>query len=121
MNSPYYTYHVFVCTNKREQYSACDDYDTQSVRDYMKAEMKKRNCYGEGKVRIGQSGCLGRCLSGPVMVVYPEGTWYTFFDREDIDEIIESHLINHHIVDRLLIDESPTQANVEPPTLRSTK
>jgi (2Fe-2S) ferredoxin len=38
------------------------------------------------------------------MVVYPQGTWYTFIDREDIDEIIESHLVNDQIVERLLID-----------------
>ena len=104
MNPSFYKYHVFVCINRREHYSACDDYDTQSVRDYMKSEMKKRDIHGEGQVRIGQAGCLGRCLSGPVMVVYPQGTWYTFIDREDIDEIIEAHLVNDQIVERLLID-----------------
>ena len=104
MSRDYYKYHVFVCTNRREELAACDDYDTRSVRDYMKAEMKKRDMHGEGQVRIGQAGCLGRCLSGPVMVVYPEGTWYTFVDQEDIDEIIESHLVNNQVVSRLLID-----------------
>ena len=106
MSVPYYKYHVFVCTNRREELSACDDYDTQSVRDYMKSEMVKRDLHGEGQVRIGQAGCLGRCLSGPVMVVYPQGTWYTFVDREDIDEIIESHLLNDKIVTRLLLDKA---------------
>ena len=100
----YYKYHVFVCTNSRADLPACDDYDTRSVRDYMKDEMKKRDMHGEGQVRIGQAGCLGRCLSGPVIVVYPQGVWYTFVDREDIDEIIESHLLNDQIVTRLLID-----------------
>ena len=103
MPANYYKYHVFVCTNQREQYSACGDHDTQSVRDYMKKEMAQRGMHGEGQVRIGQAGCLGRCLSGPVMVVYPQGIWYTFVDREDVDEIIESHLINNQIVERLLI------------------
>ena len=105
MKTPFYKYHVFVCTNRREQYSACDDYDTQSVRDYMKEEMKKRDMHGEGEVRIGQAGCLGRCLSGPAMVIYPQGIWYTFIDREDIDEIIQSHLIHDQVVERLLIDQ----------------
>ena len=104
MTTSFYKYHVFVCTNRREELSACGDYDTQSVRDYMKAELVKRDLHGEGQVRIGQAGCLGRCLSGPVMVVYPQATWYTFVDREDIDEIIESHLLNDEIVSRLLID-----------------
>ena len=66
--------------------------------------MKRRGLYGEGKVRIGQAGCLGRCLSGPVMVVYPQGIWYTFVDQDDIDEIIESHFVNDQVVERLLID-----------------
>ncbi len=104
MTSYFYKYHVFVCTNQRKQYSACGDFDTQATRDYMKHELTRRNKHGEGQVRIGQAGCLGRCLSGPVMVIYPQGTWYTFLDREDIDEIIESHLINNQVVERLLLE-----------------
>jgi (2Fe-2S) ferredoxin len=103
MTSDYYKYHVFVCTNQREQLSACGDYGTQSIRDYMKEEMTRRSMHGEGQVRIGQAGCLGRCLSGPVMVVYPQGIWYTFVDQDDVDEIIESHLINDRVVERLQI------------------
>lgn len=105
MSNSFYKYHVFVCTNQREVYSACNDFDTRSVRDYLKSEMKKRDMHTEGKVRINQAGCLGRCLSGPVMVIYPQETWYTFVDREDIDEIIESHLVNDKVVERLLIDQ----------------
>ena len=106
MSDNFYKYHVFVCTNSREEYSACDDFDAQSMRDYMKQEIKKRHLYGEGQVRIGQAGCLGRCLSGPVMVVYPQGIWYTYVDRDDVDEIIESHLVNDQPVERLMIDSS---------------
>ena len=57
----------------------------------------------EGKVRINQSGCLDRCEEGPVLVVYPEGTWYTYVDNEDIDEIIDSHIVGGKVVDRLKI------------------
>ena len=74
------------------------------MRDYMKQRIKDLDLYGEGKVRIGQAGCLGRCLSGPVMVVYPQGIWYTYVDREDVDEIIDSHLLNGRPVERLMID-----------------
>ncbi len=104
MASSFYKYHVFVCTNQRELYSACGDFNTQSTRDYMKQELTKRDKHGEGQVRIGQAGCLGRCPSGPVMVIYPQGTWYSFVDQQDIDEIIESHLMNDQIVERLLVD-----------------
>jgi (2Fe-2S) ferredoxin len=54
-------------------------------------------------VRINNAGCLDRCEQGPVMVIYPEATWYTFVDKEDIDEIIDSHLVKGKVVDRLKI------------------
>lgn len=58
---------------------------------------------GEGKIRINSAGCLDRCDLGPVLVVYPEETWYTFVDREDVDEIIDEHLMNGRPVARLQI------------------
>lgn len=101
----FYQHHIFVCTNQRDELMACGDFDSQAMRDYMKQRMKTLNLYGEGKSRVSMSGCLGRCLSGPVMVVYPQGTWYTYVDQEDVDEIIEEHLIQNKIVQRLLIDK----------------
>ena len=58
---------------------------------------------GQGKVRVNKAGCLDRCEQGPVCVVYPEGVWYTYIDEEDVDEIIDSHLINGIPVERLKI------------------
>ena len=46
---------------------------------------------------------MDRCAEGPVIVVYPEGTWYTYVDERDIDEIIDEHLLNGRIVERLRI------------------
>ena len=54
-------------------------------------------------MRVNQAGCLDRCEEGPVCVIYPEGTWYTYVDESDIDEIIESHLLNGVPVERLKI------------------
>jgi (2Fe-2S) ferredoxin len=54
-------------------------------------------------VRINSAGCLDRCDKGPVIVVYPEAVWYTYVDQEDIDEIVDSHLLQGKIVERLLI------------------
>ena len=71
--------------------------------DHMKSRVKKLKLNGEGKVRINRSGCLDRCELGPVMVVYPQAIWYTFVDNDDIDEIIESHLINGKVVERLVV------------------
>jgi len=52
-------------------------------------------------VRINQAGCLDRCEEGPCVVVYPDAVWYTYVDRADVDEIIEEHLQNGRIVERL--------------------
>ena len=73
------------------------------IRDYAKKKIKDMGLSGEGKVRVNQAGCLDRCEEGPVCVVYPEGTWYTYVDESDVDEIIESHLVKGKPVDRLKI------------------
>jgi (2Fe-2S) ferredoxin len=72
--------------------------------EYMKSKVKKLKLNGAGSVRINRAGCLDRCGEGPLMVVYPEAVWYTFIDQEDLDEIIESHLVNGKVVKRLVID-----------------
>ena len=56
-----------------------------------------------GGVRINTAGCLDRCAEGPVLAVYPESVWYSYIDREDIDEIIDEHLQNGRVVERLRI------------------
>ena len=71
------------------------------MRDYAKQRSKELNIAGKGKVRINTAGCLDRCEQGPVVVVYPDGVWYTYVDQEDIDEIIDEHLVNGRIVKRL--------------------
>jgi (2Fe-2S) ferredoxin len=50
---------------------------------------------------------MERCEQGPVCVVYPQGTWYTYVDQHDIDEIVERHLKHGEIVERLLVPEEP--------------
>jgi (2Fe-2S) ferredoxin len=101
----YYKYHVFFCVNQRaEGEGCCANFGSQQMRDYAKDKLKQLGMHGEGQVRVNMAGCLGRCEQGPVIVVYPQETWYTFVDEEDIDEIIESHLMNGTIVERLLID-----------------
>ncbi|MGV2481798.1 UNVERIFIED_CONTAM: (2Fe-2S) ferredoxin domain-containing protein, partial [Salmonella enterica subsp. enterica serovar Weltevreden] len=56
-----------------------------------------------GKTRVNMAGCLDRCGEGPVMVIYPEAVWYTYVDREDIDEIIDEHLVHGRVVERLKV------------------
>ncbi len=100
----YYTHHVFFCCNQRNNGEACcADHDAQKMRDYAKAKVKSLQLAGPGRVRINQAGCLDRCEEGPVMVVYPEEVWYTYVDKDDIDEIVEEHLVNGRVVERLRI------------------
>ena len=73
------------------------------MRDYAKSRVKELKLSGPGKVRVNTAGCLDRCDEGPVLVVYPEAVWYSYVDREDIDEIIAEHLENGRIVERLRI------------------
>ena len=100
----YYRHHVFFCTNLRADGSACcQRFDARAMRDYVKKRCKELAITGPGGVRINTAGCLDRCAEGPVMVVYPEAVWYTYLDREDLDEIIEQHLQNGRVVERLKI------------------
>lgn len=100
----YYERHVFFCLNRRDDGSACCcDHDAEAIFEYAKRQIKQMGLNGKGKVRINRAGCLDRCAEGPVMVVYPEAVWYTYIDQEDIDEIIEKHLKQGRVVERLQI------------------
>ena len=100
----YFSHHVFFCTNQREDgRQSCSQCDAVAARDYVKKRCKELGISGEGRVRINTAGCLDRCESGPVIVVYPEETWYTYVDRQDLDEIIDQHLIGGLCVERLRI------------------
>ena len=104
MTNNYYQHHVFFCLNQRENGEACCmNSGAESAFDHMKQRVKKLGLNGEDKVRINRAGCLDRCNEGPLMVVYPEAIWYTFVDNADIDEIIDSHLVNGKVVERLKI------------------
>lgn len=94
--------HLFFCLNKRNNGSdCCDQHNAFALFEYAKNRVKELGLSGPGKVRVNKAGCLDRCNDGPVMVVYPEGIWYTFVDTEDIEEIIQSHLILGRPVERL--------------------
>ncbi len=100
----FYKYHVFFCTNKRKDNTlCCEQAGATKIRAYAKNRIKQLDLAGKGKVRINTAGCLDRCTQGPVMVIYPNETWYTYVDEQDIDEIIEQHLINDRLVERLQI------------------
>lgn len=101
----HYQHHLFFCVNQREPGEmCCNNHGAQAMRDYCKERVKAAGDRIKGNVRVNSAGCLDRCDKGPVIVVYPEAVWYTYVDQEDIDEIVESHLIHGKIVERLLVD-----------------
>jgi (2Fe-2S) ferredoxin len=101
--SPYFQRHIFFCLNQRANGEACcAQHQAQQAFDRCKAQVKSLGLAGAGQVRVNKAGCLDRCAAGPVAVVYPEGVWYTYVDTHDIDEIVEFHLKNGQIVERLL-------------------
>lgn len=101
----FYKYHLFFCTNQRKEgETCCQQYHASEMRSYVKGRIKELGLSGRGKVRVNSAGCLDRCAEGPVLVVYPEEVWYTYVDRDDLDEIIEEHLLHGRPVDRLRID-----------------
>ncbi len=101
----FYEHHVFFCTNKRDsgERRSCGRHGAEDARDHAKKRIKQLKLARPGKVRINVSGCMERCEQGPCMVVYPQGTWYTFKDDKDVDEIIDRHIVGGQVVERLLI------------------
>jgi (2Fe-2S) ferredoxin len=100
----YYQRHIFFCLNTRENgEDACALHGAQAGFEHCTSRVKAERLAGPGGVRVNKSGCLDRCAGGPVAVVYPEAVWYTFVDQADIDEIVDSHLKNGQVVERLVL------------------
>jgi len=93
-----------MCTNKRNDgRKCCEAAGASELRAYAKAKIKELGVSGKEGVRVNTAGCLDRCGLGPVMVVYPEEVWYRYENKEDIDEIINSHFLQNRVVERLQI------------------
>lgn len=99
----FYKRHILFCTNNKGSNGGCGHLGGSDAIDIIKKQLKDHDMWGEGKVRANKVGCQGRCSEGPVCVVYPEGTWYTFVDKADLKEITKKHLINGKVVSRLKI------------------
>jgi (2Fe-2S) ferredoxin len=99
----YYRLHVFCCVNERpagHERGSCAGRGSIRLRNYMKARAKE---LGLEDVRINSAGCLDRCELGPTMVVYPGGVWYRYRTLEDVEDILQRHLIGGTPVERLLL------------------
>ena len=100
----YFKHHVFFCCNQRGAgETCCNSLGASEVQAYAKDRIGELKLKGKGKIRINKAGCLDRCDEGAVLVVYPEAVWYTYVDKEDVEEIIQEHLIHGRVVERLKI------------------
>ena len=100
----YFKHHVFFCCNQRsEGESCCNNLGATEAQTYAKDRIGQLELKGKGKIRINKAGCMDRCDDGPVIVVYPEEVWYRYVDKDDVEEIIQEHLINGRVVERLKI------------------
>ena len=101
----FYKRHLFFCNNvKAGEEQCCSQFGAKDLYSYAKSRVRDMGLLGEGNFGVSESRCLGRCEYGPVMVVYPDNVWYQYIDQDDVDEVIDSHLLNGEIVARLKID-----------------
>lgn len=98
-----YNPHIFMCLdeNGAEPGSGCcADRGAMEIFAHMRGYAKQNGVTG---IRINRSSCLKRCELGPIMVVYPDGTWYAVRTKEDAEEIVRTHIIEGGRVDRLVV------------------
>ena len=94
-----YRSHVLICGG-----TGCSSSGSQKVQDALEQELKANGL--EKEIAIVRTGCFGLCENGPVMIVYPEGSFYSRVTPEDIPEIVSEHLLKGRIVQRLLYKDS---------------
>jgi len=99
----FFVRHVFCCTNQRDASDprgSCQARGGVGLRNYFKKQVRQAGVEG---VRVNAAGCLDRCEFGPTFVIYPEGIWYTAQSEADVDEIIQTHLVEGGRVERLML------------------
>ena len=104
---PSFEYHIFVCGNQRysgHPRGCCDPEGGEALRNAFKLALKAKGL--RATARANRSGCLDQCEHGPCVVVYPEAIWYGAVGLEDVEEIVQSHIIEGAPVERLLLLES---------------
>ncbi len=104
----FYKNHVFICTNQKDSNKqCCANHNAAEMVAYAKQKAAELGITKESKFRISSSGCMGRCSEGPVLAVYPQGLWYTYSSKEDIDKILAAILSEQLCVENILADTTP--------------
>ena len=102
-----YRSHVLVCGG-----TGCTSSHSNEIIDALNANIKEKGL--EEEIKVVKTGCFGLCALGPIMIVYPEGCFYSEVTADDVPEIVEEHLLKGRIVKRLLYKETVEQDNVKP-------
>ncbi len=106
--------HVLICGG-----TGCTSSGSVAVREAMAKELELAGLSDE--VKIVQTGCFGLCANGPIMIIYPEGTFYSHVKVEDVKEIVEEHLLKGRLVERLLHKETDEGVTETVHSLSDTK
>ena len=100
--------HVLVCGG-----TGCTSSGSAKIREVLQSEIDKAGLTEE--VKVVQTGCFGLCALGPVMIIYPEGTFYSRVTAEDVPEIVEEHLVKGRLVQRLVYNDTGEAKKPEGP------
>ena len=106
--------HVLVCGG-----TGCTSSGSEQIIKEMEAQLKANGL--ENEIKVVKTGCFGLCALGPIMIVYPEGAFYSRVQVEDVKEIVEEHLLKGRIVKRLLYDETIKEGTDEIKSLNEVK
>ena len=101
-----YRSHVLICGG-----TGCTSSGSVALQEEFEARLKENGL--ENEVKLVQTGCFGLCALGPIVVVYPEGAFYSRVEKDDVKEIVEEHLLKGRIVTRLLYDETVQEDNIK--------
>ncbi|MBO5273416.1 MAG: (2Fe-2S) ferredoxin domain-containing protein, partial [Clostridia bacterium] len=97
--------HVLICGG-----TGCTSSGSVAIKEALENEIEKNGLAEEVKVVL--TGCFGLCALGPIMIVYPEGTFYNMVTKEDVPEIVSEHLLKGRLVERLVYHEKADETNV---------
>ena len=100
------SYHILVCTNSRppgHPRGSCGENGSNAIFEKLAMAVEQKGLFG--KCTVTNTGCIGPCGAGPIVIVYPDAVWYQKVQPEDVDEILDQHVGQGTKIDRLEIPD----------------